>query len=134
VKHQHICDPSEIPNTNTLRSHQDSTHQHICNPTECFWISLRVEFLLKINSGYPGMWKLLYSPWQTLGVPSALTPIGQLHQSPTSPVPGDLGRCPALPGRLGRRKFVLDGLGWKKIHQRTYYSYDDCLVTQHPQV
>ena len=34
------------------------------------------------------MRKLLYSPWQTLGVPSALTPIGQLHQSPPSPVPG----------------------------------------------
>ena len=39
------------------------------------------------------MRKLLYSPWQTLGVPFALTPIGQLHQSPPSPVPGDLGRC-----------------------------------------
>ena len=26
--------------------------------------------------GIPGMWKLLYSPWQTLGVPFALTPIG----------------------------------------------------------
>ena len=35
------------------------------------------------------------SRWQTLGVPSALTPIGQLHQSPPSPVPGDLGRCPS---------------------------------------
>ena len=29
----------------------------------------------------------------------------------------------ALPGRLGRRKFVLDGLGWKDKNQRTYYSY-----------
>jgi len=37
------------------------------------------------------MRKLLYSPWQTLSIPSALTPIGQLHQSPPSPVPEDLG-------------------------------------------
>jgi len=28
------------------------------------------------------MRKLLYSPWQTLSIPSALTPIGQLHQYP----------------------------------------------------
>ena len=41
------------------------------------------------------MRKLLYSPWQTLEVPSALTPIGQLHQSPPLPVPGGLGRCPS---------------------------------------
>jgi len=30
------------------------------------------------------MRKLLYSPWQALGVPFALTPIGQLHESPPS--------------------------------------------------
>jgi len=29
---------------------------------------------------------------QTLGIPSAITPHGQLHQSPPSPIPGDLGR------------------------------------------
>ena len=28
----------------------------------------------------------------------------------------------ALPGRLRRIEFVLDGLGWKKINQRSYYS------------
>jgi len=28
----------------------------------------------------------------------------------------------ALPGRLGRVEFVLDGLGWKKINQHSYYS------------
>ena len=28
-----------------------------------------------------------------------------------------------LPGRLGRGKFVLHGLGWKDQNQRTYYSY-----------
>ena len=32
------------------------------------------------------MRKLLDSPWQTPSIPSALTPIGQLHQSPPSPV------------------------------------------------
>jgi len=34
------------------------------------------------------MRKLLDSPWKTLSIPFALTPIGQLHQSPPSPVPG----------------------------------------------
>jgi len=29
----------------------------------------------------------------------------------------------ALPGRLGRGKFVLDGLGWKDKNQRTCHSY-----------
>ena len=32
------------------------------------------------------MRELLDLPWQTLSIPSALTPIGQLHQSPPSPV------------------------------------------------
>jgi len=39
---------------------------------------LRVEFLLKTDNGYPkdtGVNK----PWQPLGIPSATTPIGQLH-------------------------------------------------------
>ena len=31
------------------------------------------------------MRELLDLPWQTLSIPSALTPIGQLHQSPPSP-------------------------------------------------
>ena len=55
---------------------------------------MRVEFLLKTDSGYPkdtGVKK----PWQPLGIPSAITPIGQLHQSPPSPFPGDLGRGPS---------------------------------------
>jgi len=56
---------------------------------------LRVEFLVKTDSGYPmhaGVFS--HSRWQTLGNPFALTSIGQLHQSPPSPVPGDLGTCP----------------------------------------
>jgi len=55
---------------------------------------LRVEFLLKTDSGYPkdtGVNK----PSQPLRIPSAITPIGQLHQSPPSPIPGDLGRGPS---------------------------------------
>jgi len=51
-------------------------------------------FLLKTDSGYPkdtGMNK----PWQPLRIPSAITRIGQLHQSPPSPIPGDLGRGPS---------------------------------------
>ena len=59
---------------------------------------LKIEFLLKTDGGYPRDAGIFFhSRWQTLGVPSALTPIGQLHQSPPSPVPGpgDLGRCPS---------------------------------------
>ena len=55
---------------------------------------LRVEFLLETDSGYPkdtGVNK----PWQPLGIPFAIAPIGQLHQSPPSPIPGDLGRGPS---------------------------------------
>ena len=55
---------------------------------------LRVEFLLKTDSGYPkdtGVW----TPWQPLRIPFATTPVGQLYQSPPSPIPGDLGRSPS---------------------------------------
>jgi len=41
------------------------------------------------------MQKLLDSPSQTLSNPSALTPIGQVHQSLPSPVPEDVGRYPS---------------------------------------
>ena len=34
-------------------------------------------------------------PWQPLRIPSAITPIGQLHQSPPSPIPWDQGRGPS---------------------------------------
>ena len=100
--------------------------------TECWWIvcpidivcntafldhssesSLRVEFLLKTYSGYPkdtGVNK----PWQPLRIPSAITPIGQLHQSPPSPIPGDLGRgpshqstCSNIETRMDRPKSVV---------------------------
>jgi len=76
-------------------------------------IYMRVEFLLKTDSGYPkdtGVNK----PWQPLGIPSAITPIGQLHQSPPSPIPGDLGRgpshqstCSNIETRMDRPKSVV---------------------------
>ena len=62
--------------------------------TNCRHKHLRVEFLLKTDSGYPkdtGVNK----PWQPIGIPSAIAPLGQLHQSPPSPIPGDLGRGPS---------------------------------------
>jgi len=57
-----------------------------------FFLSLRVEFLLKTNSGYPKEKGEIYLPWQPLGIPSAITPLRQLHQSPPSPIPGDRAR------------------------------------------
>ena len=74
---------------------------------------LRVEFLLKTDSGYPkdtGVNK----PWQPLGIPFAITPISQLHQSPPSPIPEDLGRgpshqstCSNIETRMDRPKSVV---------------------------
>jgi len=59
-----------------------------------FFLSLRVEFLLKTDSGYPkdtGVNKLR----PPLRISFAITPIGHLHQSPHSQIPGDLGRGPS---------------------------------------
>jgi len=58
-----------------------------------FQSSLRVEFLLKTDSGYPKDTGVTL-PWQPLGLPSTITPIGQLHQSPPSPIPGDQSPWP----------------------------------------
>jgi len=40
-------------------------------------VCLKVEFLLKTDSGYPKD-KGVNKPWQYLGIPFAITPIGQL--------------------------------------------------------
>ena len=140
---------------------------------KCMFVCFREEILLKTDSGYPKDAEVTLFNRANPGNSLRLTPIGQLHQSLPSPIPGDLERCPshqshvtrtwrdvwtgphplwgssreqrkpsmpastvfygytesatsgtswcliALPGR----KFVLDSLGWKKINQRTYYSY-----------
>jgi len=39
--------------------------------------------------GIPRTRGLLKSSWQPLGIPSAITSLSQLHQSPPSPIPGD---------------------------------------------
>ena len=54
-------------------------------------ISLRVEFLLKTDSGYSKEMGV-NTPWQTLGIPFAITPLGHLHQSPPSPIPENRAR------------------------------------------
>jgi len=53
-----------------------------------------IEFSLKTDSGFPKDTRV-NKPWQPLGILFAITPINQLHQSPPSPIPGDLGRCPS---------------------------------------
>jgi len=58
-----------------------------------FELRLRIEFLLKTDSGYPKDTGVIFI--LALGIPSAITPIGQLHQSPPWPIPGDLGRGPS---------------------------------------
>ena len=72
----------------------------LSRPSFCVFFSclrsLRVEsFYWKLVVGIPRTQRLLYSPWQPLGIPSAITTISQLHQSPPSPIPGDLGRGPS---------------------------------------
>jgi len=69
------------------------------------------------------MRKLLDSPWQTLSIPFALTPIGQLHQPPPSPVPGDLGLLLPEPAvrwlsPLHTPAFAACILGWIKSPQQ----------------
>jgi len=44
--------------------------------------------------GIPRTRWLPYSPWKPLGIPSTISPLGQLYQSPPWPIPGDLGRGP----------------------------------------
>jgi len=65
---------------------------------EAFWSrcsvlrGVRVEFLLN-NSGYPtdrGVILFTWQPWESLGIPFAITPLGHLYQSPPLPIPGDL--------------------------------------------
>jgi len=45
--------------------------------------------------GIPRTRGLLYLPWQPLRIPSTIIPIGQLQQTPSSPIPGDLERGPS---------------------------------------
>jgi len=53
-----------------------------------WFVSLRVEFLLKTDSGYPKEKGDNLITRQTLGIPSAITLLGQLYESPPSPIPG----------------------------------------------
>jgi hypothetical protein len=73
----------------------------------------REDFLLKTDSGYPKETGV-NQPWQPLRIPSAITQIGQLHQSPPSPIPGDLGtgpshqsKCSNIETRMDRPKSVV---------------------------
>jgi len=68
-------------------------------------------FYWRLIVGIPRTRGLLYSPWQPLGIPFALTPIGQLHQSPPSPIPGDRAR--------GKRRFIPVGVGRDICHSMT---------------
>ena len=79
-KHVHQSTPGYLTHAWFLKFHLTSS-------------GLRVEFLLKTDSWYlkdTGVNK----PWQPLGIPFAITQIGQLHKSPLgpSPIPRDLGR------------------------------------------
>jgi len=60
--------------------------------------------------------ELLYSPWPPLGIPPAITPIGQLHQSPPSPIPGDRAR--------GKRRGFSPGAAAR--HSQHARAYTDC--------
>jgi len=77
-------------------------------------VCLRVELLLKTDSGYPkdtGVNK----HWQPLRIPSAITPNGQFHQSPPSPIPGDLGRGPSHQSTCSNIETRMDRPGPKSV-------------------
>ena len=61
-------------------------------------------FYWKLIVGIPRTRGLLYSPWQPLGIPSYVTPIGQLHQSPPLPIPGDQARGKRSPRAAARHR------------------------------
>ena len=50
---------------------------------------------MKTDSGYLKDTGVTLFTLATLGIPFIITPIGQLHQSPPLPIPGDLGRGPS---------------------------------------
>jgi len=79
----------------------------------CEFVCFRVYFLLKTDSCYPNNTGV-NKPWQPLGIPSAITHIGQLHQSPPSPIAGGLGTgpshqstCSNIETRMDRPKSVV---------------------------
>ena len=80
------------------KGHQGSSVDRPCQPS----FHLRLEFLLKTDSGCPGDAEVtlftLANPEHSL----RFNTIGQLHQSPPSPVPGDLGRCPSHQSHASR--------------------------------
>jgi len=68
----------------------------------CSTLSLRVEFLLKIDGGYIKDLGVTTN-WKPLGIPFATTPIVHLHQSLPSPTSGDQEppiANPVTPARL----------------------------------
>jgi len=52
-----------------------------------------------------------------MGIPFAITPIGQPHQSPTLPVPGDQARCK-------RRGFSPEAAVWHSLYARVLTDLD----------
>jgi len=73
----------------------------ISNLTSLSQQQLEVEIKLTVGEysfywnpivGIPKTRGLIYSPWKTTGIPSAITPLGLLYQSPPLPIPGDRAR------------------------------------------
>jgi len=82
---------------------------------------MRVEFLLKTNSAYPRAMEV-NKPWQPLGIPLAITPIGQIHKLPPSLIPGDLGRGPSQQSHVlqhtdtcGQAQVCSKGQKWSSV-------------------
>jgi len=71
----------------------------VCVSVVCVkvWV-LKLECVLKNDDEYPKDAGVAI-PWQPLGIPFAITPLGQLHQAPPSPIPWDLvtGKRSQLP-------------------------------------
>ena len=78
-----------------------------------------VEFLLKTDGG----WNPKDTGWQPLGILSAITPIGQLHQSSPSPIPGDLGRCPSHQSHVLEHRDTYGQAQWQWATSKKKFCY-----------
>jgi len=65
----------------------------------------------------PCIWNLKGSRNQSLVRPALCNALGFVYQNRPKSVMGVIRRV----GRLGGAELFLDGLGWQKLNQRTYY-------------
>ena len=74
---------------------------------------------MKTDSGYSKDTGVTLFTLAILGIPSAITPIGQLQHSPPSPIPGDLGRGSSRQSTCSAKDTYGQAQVCSKGHQRS---------------